>query len=67
MIGEIAEGLKVKDQLLALCQKFIADNRITCGETVYQADRVGENSYSFIHKICKIVGFHPSVDEEDEP
>ena len=52
----------MENQLIELCQKFIADNDITCAETVYQTDRVIENAYEFIEAICDLVGYH-----EDDP
>jgi hypothetical protein len=51
--------------LYELCAKFINDNKIYCPETVYQADRVSENSYEFIKKICDIVGYVALEDEDD--
>jgi hypothetical protein len=47
-----------------LCVKFIQDNKISSGEAVYQYDRVAENSFEFMHEVCKIVGFVES--EEDD-
>ena len=55
-----------KDALYELCAKFINDNKIHCAETVYQADRVNDNSYEFIRKICDIVGYVDLEDEEDD-
>ena len=53
-------------KLYRLCSKFIQDNRIYCPETVYQADRVNDNSYEFIRKICDIVGYIELEEEEDD-
>lgn len=47
-----------KDKLWKLCEKFIKDNTISCAETVYQCDWVGEHSPALVMKICRIVGFH---------
>lgn len=48
---------KEMNELHALCLKFINDQKITCAETVFQSDRVIENAYEFIRKICDIVGY----------
>ncbi len=54
------------ERLFELTQKFITDQRIHCGETVYQSDRVIENGYEFIHEACKIVGFFKDPDDEED-
>lgn len=54
------EKLHEAARLVALCEKFITDNEITCSEAVYQTDRVIENAYDFIAGICEIVGYHKS-------
>jgi len=43
--------------LFALCRNFILDQRIRCAETIYQADRVIENAYTFIENVCDVVGY----------
>lgn len=53
----------MKDALLAEVKSFIKDQRITCPETICQTDRVIENAYEFIEKLCDIVGYH--IDEDD--
>lgn len=45
------------DKLEELCKKFIENNNISCSETVFQSDRIIENAYEFIEKICDIVGY----------
>jgi hypothetical protein len=50
------------EALLALCRKFIKDQRITCPETIAQTDRVIVNAYDFIEGICDIVGYHEDDD-----
>ena len=45
-------------KLWTLVEKFVADQRIDCSETVYQVDRVIENGYEFIDAACEIVGFY---------
>jgi len=49
--------------LLALCEKFIEDQRITSAEVVGDADRVMENAYEFIFNICEILGY-AEVDDD---
>ena len=46
-----------EEQLLNECKKFIKDQQITCADTIYQSDRIIENAYEFIERICNIVGF----------
>lgn len=52
-----------KNKLLKLCQDFIKEQEIRCGEDVYQSDRVIENAYEFIKSVCEIVGYHKDEDE----
>lgn len=49
---------KMSRDLVALCKKFVADNEIGCSEKVYQSDRVIENAYEFIERVCETVGYH---------
>ena len=58
-------GYNIERRLFVLCHNFIYDNEITCGETVYQTDRVSENSLECIAEICEIVGYHKHKDEDD--
>jgi hypothetical protein len=62
---EIQKGRKMskEKQLMALCKKFIDEQDIHCGETIYQSDRVIENAYSFIEDVCNIVGYKDIDDE----
>lgn len=53
-------------KLWTLCEKFIEDNKIYCGETVCQSDRVIENAYTFLIEMCEIVGYAKYEDEDDE-
>jgi len=55
----------MEQKLLEFCRKFIADQNITCSETVYQSDRVILNAYEFIEGICEIVGYAESEDEDE--
>ena len=43
--------------LETFCREFIAAQRITCPETIYQTDRVIENAYEFIEGVCERVGY----------
>ena len=49
--------------LMKICQDFIEKHKISCSETIYQTDRVIEDSYSFIDDICNIVGFYQEKDD----
>ncbi len=42
---------------------FIDAQNITCAETIYQTDRVIENAYEFLERLCDIVGYKESDDE----
>ena len=55
-----------EQELFKLCQQFIIDQNIHCAETVYQSDRVIENAYQLIEKICNIVGYETLEDEDEE-
>lgn len=46
-----------RQQLFRLCQRFIQDNQITCGESIWQSDDVMENAQDLIEKMCEIVGY----------
>jgi hypothetical protein len=54
------------EKLVELCTKFVTEQEITCSESVYQSDRVIENAYELIDRICKIVGFYKDPEDEDE-
>jgi hypothetical protein len=52
-----------KDELLALCQKFITDQKIGCEETVY-SERCVRCAFRFCAKsgsICGDCAFNPSA------
>ena len=54
-----------KKQLLwELCETFIEENKISCGETIYQSDWVIEHAYDFIKEICDILGYYKYEDED---
>lgn len=52
------------EQLEKIVTDFVAEQRITCAETIYQSDRVIENAYDLIAKLCNVVGYKPE-DPED--
>jgi hypothetical protein len=47
-----------RDALVEVCIRFIEDNKISCPETIAQCDRVMENAYEFIEKVCLVVGYY---------
>jgi hypothetical protein len=53
----VKKFLGKKELLLALCEKFIKEQDITCSETIYQMDNVIQNAYEFIEGIADIVGY----------
>lgn len=52
-------------ELYDLCKIFIDEQNINCAESIYQTDRVIENAYVFIERICDIVGYKPSPYDDD--
>ena len=46
-----------RDSLYTICSEFIAEQKIVCPETIYQTDRVIENSLPLIEKICRTIGY----------
>jgi len=65
-INDVKTTVDPKDALWALAEKFITDQRIHCGETIYQTDRVIENGYEFMHEVCKIVGFFKDPEDSED-
>lgn len=53
------------ERLLSVCREFIEEQRISCGEDIYQSDRVIENAYGFIESICEIVGYKESENDDE--
>ena len=47
--------MKVDAELFDLCREFIKENKIDCSETIYQTDRIAENSLEFIESICELI------------
>jgi hypothetical protein len=58
--------MKVDAELFDLCKEFIKENKIECSETIYQTDRVVENSLEFIESICDLIGYHEEDDEDED-
>jgi hypothetical protein len=52
-----------KDALFAMVQKFVADNGITCPESIYQRDSLVIKASVFMESAVEIVGFAESDDE----
>lgn len=51
-----------KQDLLDLCEAYIATQQISCAEAVHQTDRVSESALELIEGICEIVGYHQDTD-----
>jgi len=52
------------EDVLGIVDKFIRDNEITVGETIYQMDRVQLAALEFIEELCEAAGYHePDADE----
>lgn len=45
-----------------IIKNWIKENEVTCAESIYQCDRVQENMYELVEKLCKVVGYH-SIEE----
>lgn len=45
------------DTLEAIVKAFVDEQGITCAEAIYQTDRVIENAYEFIERLCEFVGY----------
>ena len=58
--------MKVDAELFDLCREFIKENKIDCSETIYQTDRIAENSLEFIESICELIGYHEEEEELDQ-
>jgi hypothetical protein len=61
----MSDYLQKCDKLYQLVSDFIEEQRILGPECVYQSDRVIENAYEFIHKLCDVVGYKELEDEDD--
>lgn len=51
-------GIPKQQQLWDICRKWIKDNDVTCGESLYQVDSVQEAMYDLATEICELVGYH---------
>lgn len=54
---------KQKAELWKLCQRFVEDNRISCGESICQCDHVIAAAYDFLAEMCEVVGYDDSEDD----
>ena len=52
-----------RDTLFELCRDFIMKQEISCPETIYQTDRVIQNAYEFIERVCNVVGYAEGENE----
>lgn len=53
-----------EEKLLKLCRTFIDDHNISCGEQIYDTDKISEDATTFIEDICDLVGYKPYEDDE---
>lgn len=59
-------GLEIaKNGVWGIVQDFIDKQDITRPETIYQTDRVIENAYEFIERLCNVVGYKEVGDDEE--
>lgn len=63
---QIHDELKQAQALVRHCEQFVADQQISCEETVYQSDRVIVNAYEFIQGVCDLVGYYDDPDEHED-
>jgi hypothetical protein len=57
--------VKVGAELYSIVKDFIEEQNIWSDECVYQSDRVIENAYTFITRLCNVVGYK-ELDGEDD-
>lgn len=53
-------------KLWAAVTAFVDRHDISCGEVVYQSDRVIENAYELVNELAQVVGY-AQVEEDDFP
>lgn len=53
-----------KERVLALCEKFIKDHRISEESCIGQNDDIILDAYDFIGDICEIVGYYKYPKDE---
>lgn len=58
------EQLAAAEAIVKMVREFIDTQDISCAETIYQSDRVIENAYEFIEKLCDLVGYKKYEDDE---
>lgn len=46
------------ERVLRAVEAFASEQEITCAETIHQSDRVIENAYEFIEKLCDEAGYY---------
>lgn len=54
-----------KEALWEAVTRFVDEQRISCGEAVYQMDHVAENSLELIEELCDIVGYWDDTGEDE--
>lgn len=57
---------RIEKEVLEKVVTFMKENRISCEETVYQADRVITNAYDFIADLFKSVEPLLELEEEED-
>lgn len=55
--SRLPQPTKGAGDLEQFCRDFVAKQRISCPETIYQCDWVIENAYEFIEGVCERVGY----------
>lgn len=65
-INKIINKIEQNNKLRTIVEEFITKQNIHCAEVVWQSDRVVENSYEFIQKLCDIVGYVKLPEEDDD-
>jgi hypothetical protein len=61
----MSDYLQKGDILYQIVSNFIDEQNIWGDECVYQCDRVIENAYPFIARLCSVVGYKELEDEDD--
>jgi hypothetical protein len=57
--------MKIDAELFDVCKDFIKDNKIVCGEDIYQRDSIEANALDLIEQICDLIGYYEEEDEEE--
>ena len=50
--------------IAAVVDEYIRENEITCGETIYQSDRISLSALELIEKLCDAAGYHEIEDDD---